>query len=167
MKSNTKLIGLSPIGTQLVLPDNTESFSGLGGPKPVLETPEGGTNIVSGIGIDAGGRNPRAVGCKWMAGENSYMNDVKFVGGHGTMEWGNNGFISPYNNNRTGDANPNRKWDSQFWSLWITNGGGGVFKDIWTASPYANAGVYISDTSTRGCIYAMSVEHHVRCRGQV
>ncbi len=166
LKSNTKLIGLSPIGTQLVLPDNTESFSGLGGPKPVLETPEGGTNIVSGIGIDAGGRNPRAVGCKWMAGENSYMNDVKFVGGHGTMEWGNNGFISPYNNNRTGDANPNRKWDSQFWSLWITNGGGGVFKDIWTASPYANAGVYISDTSTRGCIYAMSVEHHVRAEAR-
>ena len=46
--------------------------------------------------------------------------------------------------------------------LWITDGGGGVFKDIWTANTYASAGIYISDTKTPGRIYAMSVEHHVR-----
>ena len=162
LKHNTKLIGMSPIGTQLILPDNTEAFAGVGAPKALLETPVGGTNIVYGIGIDAGGRNSRAVGCKWMSGETSYMNDVKFMGGHGIMEWGNGGFINPYNFNRTGDLYPERSWDSQYWSLWITNGGGGVFKDIWSASPYANAGLYISDTSTKGCIYAISLEHHVR-----
>jgi hypothetical protein len=166
LRSNTKLIAMTPIGTQLVLPDNTESFGGLGAPKPLLETPKDGTNIVYGIGIDAGGRNSRAVGCKWMSGESSYMNDVKFMGGHGIMEWGNGGFIRPYNANRTADVNPDRKWDSQYWSLWITNGGGGVFKDVWSASPYANAGLYISDTSTKGWIYAMSLEHHVRAEAR-
>lgn len=47
-------------------------------------------------------------------------------------------------------------------SLWITNGGGGVFKDIWSASTYATNGLYVSNTQTPGRIYAMSVEHHVR-----
>jgi hypothetical protein len=53
-------------------------------------------------------------------------------------------------------------WDTQYWSLWVTNGGGGVFKNIWSASTYATSGFYASNTSTRGCVYAMSVEHHVR-----
>ncbi|MFW6287777.1 MAG: glycosyl hydrolase family 28-related protein [bacterium] len=51
---------------------------------------------------------------------------------------------------------------TQYWSLWVCNGGGGIFKNIWTASPYASAGLYVSDTSTKGRIYLMSVEHHVR-----
>lgn len=162
LKPNTKFIGMSPVGTQLILPDNTENFSGIGGPKALLEAPQGGSNIVYCLGIDTGGRNSRAVACKWMAGENSYMNDVKFMGGHGIMKWGSGDFISPYNSNRTGDLVPEKVWDSQYWSLWITNGGGGVFKDIWTASPYAAAGMYISDTSAKGCIYGISLEHHVR-----
>jgi len=166
LKANTKLIGMSPVGTQLILPDNTENFAHLGSPKALLETAVGGSNIVFGIAIDTGGRNARAVGCKWMSGETSYMNDVKFMGGHGIMEWGNGGFIKPYNFNGTGDLYPERKWDSQYWSLWITNGGGGVFKDIWSASPYASAGLYISNTSTKGCIYAMSLEHHVRAEAK-
>lgn len=161
LKPNTTLIGLNPIATQLIIADNTESFGGMGAPKPLLETPRGGTNIVIGIGLDAGGANPRAVACKWMAGARSYMNDVKFIGGHGSMN--RDGSRPPtYNANRTGDGNPNRKWDSQYWSLWITDGGGGIFKDVWSASPYAAAGLYISNTTTPGRIYAMSVEHHVR-----
>lgn len=161
LQPNTVLIGLSPIATQFVLADNTESFAGFGAPKPLLEAPKNGKNIVTGIGLDAGGSNPRAVACKWMAGESSYMNDVKFIGGHGSMN--RDGSRSPtYNANRTGDGNPDRRWDSQYWSLWITDGGGGIFKNIWTASPYATAGLYISNTSTKGIIYAMSSEHHVR-----
>jgi hypothetical protein len=53
-------------------------------------------------------------------------------------------------------------WDNQYWSLWITNNGGGTIKDIWTASTYATSGLYVSNTSTPGRIYAMSLEHHVR-----
>lgn len=163
LKSNTVLIGLSPIATQLILKDNTEAFGGFGGPKALLEVPKGGTNIVSGIGLSTGSYNSRAVACKWMAGEKSYMNDVKFVGGHGGMRR-----PQPQTNDdrprgiRPTQPSTDPAWDTQYWSLWITNGGGGVFKDIWTASTYATSGAYISNTSTQGRIYAMSVEHHVR-----
>lgn len=153
LKPNTKLIGLHPIATQFLIDENTDSFAGFGGPVALVETSQGGTNIINGIGLNTGQNNPRAVACKWMSGENSYMNDVKFVGGHGTMQWKPN----QWNNQDESIA-----WDTQYWSLWITNGGGGTFKDIWTASTFATSGAYISNTSTPGRIYAMSVEHHVR-----
>ena len=82
LKRNTTLIGLNPISTQLKLKESTPAFSGFGSPKALLETPQGGTNVVSGIGLNTGAYNYRAVGCKWMAGINSYMNDVKFLGVH-------------------------------------------------------------------------------------
>ena len=81
------MIGLTPIGTQFILADNTPAFSGFGAPKALLETSKGGNNIITGIGLSTGFANYRAVACKWMAGEHSYMNDVKFIGGHGTMQW--------------------------------------------------------------------------------
>lgn len=161
LKPNTVLVGLSPITTQLLLLDSTSGFHGLGTPKPLLETRVGGTNIVTGMGLDTGGINSRAVAAKWMAGENSMMNDVKFLGGHGTYDTNGN-YLKIYNNNRTADGDRNREWDSQYWSLWITNEGGGIFKNIWTASPFAQAAIYVSNTSTKGRIYAMSLEHHVR-----
>ena len=166
LKRDTRLIGLNPISTQFILPDHTEGFCGIGKPKALLEVPEGGDNIVNGIGLNAGSDNYRAVGCKWMAGEHSYMNDVKFLGGHGTMNWGEQGWSPVYNASRTADVNPERTWDSCMWSLWITNGGGGIFKDIWSASPYASAGLYVSNTTTPGKIYCMSLEHHVRAEAR-
>ena len=132
-----------------------------GPPKPLLEAPRGGINIVTGIGLDPGGTNGCAVAAKWMAGANSMMNDVRFLGGHGMFD-PEGSRVQPYNDNRTADANPDHVWDSQYWSLWITDGGGGTFKDIWTPSPTAQAGICVSDTATTGRIYAMSVEHHVR-----
>ena len=171
LKENTNLIGLNPISTQLKLNESTPAFSGFGAPKALLETPKGGNNIVNGIGLNTGAYNYRAVGCKWMAGENSYMNDVKFLGGHGTIIRGP--LINNQNSQRQAPeistpTNPvvnqgmDKAWDNQYWSLWVTNGGGGVFKDIWTASSYSANGIYVSNTSTPGKIYAMSVEHHVR-----
>lgn len=161
LKPDTILIGINPISTQFILPDNSPAFAGFGSPKPLLEAPKGGSCVVSGIALDTGGRNPRAVGCKWMAGASSYMNDVKIIGGHGSMSTDGT-FVKLYNEGQSADADPNRKWDSQYWSLWITEGGGGVFKDIWTASPFDAAGWFISDTTTPGRIYASSIEHHVR-----
>ena len=163
LKSNTTLIGLNPVATQFILADNTEKFGGFGGPQPLLETPQGGTNILTGIGLNTGAYNNRAVGCKWMAGEHSYLNDVKFIGGHGTMEHPSN---QPRHREEQQDSRilpgMDMAWDTQYWSLWITNGGGGTFKDIWSASSYAVNGVYVSNTSTPGRVYALSVEHHVR-----
>jgi sugar lactone lactonase YvrE len=160
LNSDTVLVGLHPFATQLVLTDSTPAFIGLGGPQPLLETPKGGSNIVTGIGLDTG-QNSRAVAAKWMAGKDSLMNDVRFLGGHGMYNPDGTRLVV-YNNNHTGDPDAMRRWDSQYWSLWITDGGGGTFKDIWTPNTFAQAGVYISDTATEGRIYALSSEHHVR-----
>ena len=166
---NTKLIGLNPISTQLIINESSPNFSGFGAPVPLLETSRGGKNTVNGIGLNTGAYNYRAVACKWMAGKDSYMNDVKFIGGHGTM-WRPAKAVpySPQPQQISSPRNPvavqgvDRAWDNQYWSFWITNGGGGIFKDIWTANSYSANGVYVSNTSTPSRIYAMSVEHHVR-----
>ena len=126
-----------------------------------------------GIGINTGGYNYRAVGVKWMANADSYMNDVKFVGGHGGLwkpkpgveeprgRWNRPARISSPDN-PVAASGMDLAWDNQYWSLWVTNNGGGTFKDIWTASTYATNGFYANNTSTPGRIYAMSIEHHVR-----
>jgi hypothetical protein len=168
LRKETVLIGLNPITTQIVLPDATPGFAGTvangnrrpapnfpGDPKPLLETPAGGSCIVTGIGLDTGGNNPSAVGALWRSGENSMMDDIKFLGGHGS------GAGAIYNENHSADPDPSRRWDSQYPSLWVL-GGGGTFKNIWTASPFAQAGMRISDTKTAGRVYEMSSEHHVR-----
>lgn len=158
---NTVLIGLNPITTQIVLANKITAFGGIGSPKALLEAPKGGKNIVSGIGLDPGAFNPRAVAAKWMAGPNSLMDDVRFIGGHGTFN--SDGSITPvYNQFHTGPPENNRSWNSEYWSLWITDGGGGKFKNIWTPNTFAMAGIYISNTTTPGCFYAMSIEHHVK-----
>lgn len=172
LEPGTKLIGLHPFGTQFILKESEPAFSGFGSPKPLVESSEGGEDIINGIGLNTGGYNYRALGCKWMAGEHSLMNDIKFVGGHGTMR-------KPVKSNEessrrrwereiSSPAKPvyargkDLAWDTQYWSLWVTNNGGGTLKDIWTANTYAANGLYISNTSTPGRIYAMSLEHHVR-----
>lgn len=170
MAPGTKLIGLHPWATQFVIKESEPGFSGFGGPVPMVESSEGGDDILNGIGISTGGYNYRAVGLKWMANEKSLVNDVKFVGGHGTMVRPS---ASPVTNRRperqiSSPESPvyeqgmDEAWDNQFWSLWITNNGGGTFKDIWTANSYAASGMLVSNTSTPGRIFAMSLEHHLR-----
>ena len=122
-----------------------------------MESAKGGQNIVTGIGLSTNADNPRAVACKWMSGESSYLSDVKFIGGHGGMQRPG---TAPKPNIYSRGTDP--AWDTQYWSLWITDGGGGTFFNIWTANTFATAGAYISNTSTPSHIYALSVEHHVR-----
>ncbi len=175
MVPGTKLIGLHPFATQFILKESEPAFSGFGSPKAVVESSEGGDDILNGIGINTGGYNYRAVGCKWMAGATSLINDVKFVGGHGTMrrpdpgsaqrQQGFAGRGAPRISSPTSPVTAtgmDLAWDNQYWSLWVTNNGGGTLKDIWTASSYAASGFYVSNTSTPGRVYAMSLEHHVR-----
>lgn len=161
MREGGALFGFHPASTQLVLSENTPAWAGMGPPKAVLETCRGKYNLLSGIGIDTAARNPRATACRWTAGETSYMNDVKFVGGHGQIT-GREENVPVYDPARKSDHDPERPWDSQYWSLWVTENGGGVFKDVWSASPYAEAGIFISETKTPGVMYQVSVEHHVR-----
>ena len=161
LRPDTVLIGLHPNETQIDLLDSTPGFEGPGTPRPLLEAPQGGTNIISGIGIYPGGINARAAGVIWMAGKDSLVDDVRFLGGHGTN--GPDGKrVSPYNNNSTSDPDTHRRWDAQYPSLWVTNGGGGTFANIWTPDTFAQAGIYISNTTTPGQVYELSSEHHVR-----
>jgi sugar lactone lactonase YvrE len=166
LKPDTVLIGLHPSVTRILLADSTPAFQGVGGPKPLLETPGDGTNIVTGIGLYTNGINPRAVAAKWAAGTHSMLNDVRFLGGHGTVDpnWtaeeSSKVWKQIYNDTHSADSNPIRRWDGQYPSLWIT--GGGTFVDVWTPSTFAQAGVYISNSSADGRIYELSSEHHVR-----
>lgn len=151
LRDDTVLIALHPAHTVINLPNDTAAFAGDGPSKPMVTTLPGGTNIVTGLGIFTGERNPRAVAMKWQAGERSLLDDVRFHGGHGTH-------IPGQPHNRYGDR---EHWNTQPTSLWVTNGGGGVLKNIWTPNPHARSGMHIEDTATPGRLYVMSVEHHV------
>jgi sugar lactone lactonase YvrE len=161
LRPDTVLIALHPSMTLFEIPDGTPAFQGPGAPVPLLEAPQGGRNIVTGLGLYTNGINSRAVGALWMAGADSLMDDVRFLGGHGT-DAPDGSRTNPYNNTHTADPDINRRWDAQYPSLWVTNGGGGTFADIWTPSTFAQAGMYISDTDTPGHVYELSSEHHVR-----
>jgi hypothetical protein len=166
MRPDTVLVGMHPSATQLVLPDRTPAFQGTGGPRALVEAPKGGTTIVMGVGLYTNGINPRAVAAKWMAGPRSMMNDVRFLGGHGTT--GLDGRReNPYNNAHSADPDLARRWDSQYPSLWVTDGGGGTFLDLWTPCTFAQSGLLVSNTSTSGRVYQMSSEHHVRYEVQL
>src|SRR3984885_12075111 len=155
LRPDTVLIGLHPTLTQFDLLDATPGFQGGGAPKAILSAPSGGTNIVSGIGIFAGGINPRAVALLWKAGADSLVKDVRFLGGHGSG-------TNPYNNNHTADSDLRKRWDGQYPSLWVMDGGGGTFANIWTPNTFAQAGFVVSNTRTPGHVYELSTEHHVR-----
>jgi hypothetical protein len=169
LQKGTRLIGMHPYATQLMLEESEVNFSGFGVPVPVVESSEGGDDIINGIGINTGAYNNRAVGLKWMANQASMINDVKMVGGHGYMP--KPGEPSAHRTREQKISNPeepvyergmDQAWDNQYWSIWVTRNGGGILKDIWTANTYASTGLYISNTSTPGSVYAMSLEHHVR-----
>ena len=180
MQPNTAIIGMHPFATQFILAESTPAFSGFGSPVAMVESSKG-TNIFNGIGITTGGYNYRAVGIKWMADGASLLNDVKFVGGHGTMSKPRpaNAPAAPRQSSYSAasrissPSNPiavqglDQAWDNQYWSLWITDGGGGTFKDIWTANTYAGSGLYISNTDTPSRMYAVSLEHHVRTESRM
>lgn len=161
LRPDSVLIGLHPSLTQIVLPDGTPAFAGVGTPKALVESAVGGDGIVAGIGLDTNGNNPRATALLWKAGARSMVNDVKFQGGHGTNRFDGTR-VDPYNNNATADPDAARRWGGQYASLWVTQGGGGTFANIWSPSTFAHPGILISDTSTPGRLIQASVEHHVR-----
>jgi len=139
LRPDTALIGLNPMATQLILASSTRGFTSPSAPKAVVETPKGGASIFTGIGIDAK-RNKGAVLVKWMAGDKSYLDDVLF-------SWG--------------EDRDGKKGEDQYYGLWITDGGGGTFKNIWAPNSLARDGFHVSDTSTEGRVYEISVEHHL------
>jgi hypothetical protein len=161
LRPDSVLIGLHPSLTQIVLPDGTPAYAGIGTPKALIESAKGGDAIVSGLGLNTNGINPRATALLWKAGAASLVQDVKIQNGHGTNLADGTRF-DPYNANHTGDADPAKRWDAQYPSIWVTDGGGGTFTDIWSPNTYATSGFKVSDTDTPGYVYELSNEHHVR-----
>ncbi|MFY0650555.1 MAG: hypothetical protein JXQ96_00910 [Cyclobacteriaceae bacterium] len=136
LRERTTLIGLHPYKTRLVLSNGTEGFQDVDDPRPLLIAPEGGSNGITGIGIDLG-INPGAIGLKWMAGSESFVNDGLF---------------------RT--SSKCERGEGSTHSIWVTNGGGGAFKNIWIVDNNTDVPFYINKTKTPGKIYEISVEHH-------
>ncbi len=140
LRKNTKIVGLHPKATQIILLDNTAKFSNPDSLEPMVIAPENGKNMISGIGFNAG-LNPGTVQLRWMAGRHSYLNDIWF-------EWGGQG-----------DTQQDKEFSS---SLRIDNNGGGFFKNIWCANLFANTSVMIQNTQTPGQVYLMGTENNHR-----
>ncbi|WP_116091901.1 glycosyl hydrolase family 28-related protein [Sphingomonas crusticola] len=149
LRPDTVLVGLHPTRTAIYLPENSPAYAGPGAPKAMIETAKGGNAIMSGIGIYTGVTNPRVTGLLWKAGAESMVNDVKFQGGGGTPR-------------EFTERVPGARVDGQNPSLWVTDGGGGTFANIWLPHPYGWAGLFVSNTKTPGHVYELSNEHHGR-----
>jgi hypothetical protein len=50
---------------------------------------------------------------------------------------------------------------TQYPSLWVQDGGGGIFRGIWTANTSARAGLLVENTTTPSVVYQLSCEHHM------
>jgi sugar lactone lactonase YvrE len=160
LRPDTVLIALHPNTTQLDLPDRTVGFDGVGPPKALLEAPQGGATIVSGLGLFTGATNPRATAVLWMAGKDSLLDDIQIHGFAGTF------FPPAVRVTLFGQERPPApfgpgRWGAQYPSIWVTRGGGGTFHNIWSPNTYAQSAFYVSDTSTPGYVYELSAEHHL------
>lgn len=172
---DTHIVALHPGLTQLNLPDNTPGFTGVGAPRAMLAAPQGGTNIVSSIGLYTGNVNPRAFNLLWMAGETSLVDGVQIHGGAGNYQtpavrnafYGGRGAgpgAAPGAQGRgAGPGGPpvQPRNGAQYPSIWVTRGGGGTFSGVWTPYERSQGGFYVSDTDTPGRVYEMSAEHHL------
>jgi hypothetical protein len=135
LEQHTVIIGLHPRQTSISIQDNAVAG---GDPIGVIIAPKGGKNIVSSISVSPGPYS----GVLWMAGPESLMDDVSFGGSRGRR-----------GNTQNALQNPD---------ILITNGGGGIFRGDWPHGISSSAGLVIENTSTKGKIYQMSVEHHFR-----
>ena len=160
LRPDSVLIGLHPAMTQFYIPDGNAAHAGLGTVLPILESPRGGDNVLSGLGLFTGRINPRASALLWRSGESSLVEDVKIMGGGGTPTSDGKplGSLAAH----SGDPVADGRWDAQYPSIWVTDGGGGTFADVWSPNTFAQAGFMVTDTSTPGHVYEMSVEHHAR-----
>ncbi len=161
LRRNTVLIGFSPFTTEFVLKDSDPNFQGAGPAIPLLVAPRGGTNIVSGFGFATGNANPRAAGVEWLAGPHSMLDDAEFIRGRNQYVHALEPAV-PAPVFRAPFERMQMHLDAQYPSLWVHDGGGGIFRGVWSHAGTAKAGLLIQNTSTPGVIYQFSCEHHMR-----
>jgi hypothetical protein len=167
LKPDTALIALNPATTQISLIDGSPAFGGEGAPVGIIVAPNNGRNIVRALAITTGTSNPRAAGVIWMAGKNSLLDDVSFPGqrffGSGFRGFT---FRRPTTSAGAPPVRPNFQFSPAAADLLITNGGGGIFRNIWPHGSNARIGLRVENTDTPGKIYQMSVEHHMRVEAE-
>jgi hypothetical protein len=158
LKPDSVLIGLSPVTTLLVVQDDDPNFAGSGEAIPVVESSRGGQEVLTGIGIFTGNAAPRAAGLSWRSSAKSFVQDVNFPAGARPSA-----LIAPKYPARMGPppANAPDRRASQHASLWVHDGGGGLFRDVWTADTTADVGVRVENTHTAAIAYQISCEHHM------
>jgi len=143
------LFGLSVWDVVLSLADGAPGFGDAAALRPVVDVRPGGSaapwiyglNIRSGMTWGAANPNPGALALQWRA-----------VGG-GVQDL----FLHPntFPDNARNPAVPNLEL-----SLVVSDGGGGVFADVWSCNSYSMGGVRVVDTSSPVLFYQLSSEHH-------
>jgi hypothetical protein len=117
---------------------------------------------VTGIAVATGDVAPRAAGILWRGGPRSLIDDVNFPRGRGRLS----GMSAPNFQNMLGTSFTDAAKvvaayrGTQFPSLWVRDGGGGLIRNVWTANTMARAGWRVEDTDTVGIAYQVSCEHH-------
>ena len=158
LRADSVLIGFNPSTTLIAVTDDAANFTGEGEPVPVVESAKGGAAILTGIGITTSSMDRRAAGLVWRAGPRSMVEDVNFRFGPGRA----NAVLAPNLPRRTQPPqNFAAYMETQYPSLWVKDGGGGIFRGIWTANTLAKAGLLVEDTTTPSVVYQMSCEHHM------
>lgn len=158
LRPDSVLIGFSPFTTQFILADSDPHFRGSGPAIPLLIAPQAGTNIVSGFGVATGNDNPRASGVDWRTDSHSLLQDVDFILGHSRYV---RALASAMKPPPPFFKRPPMQLDQQYPSLRIHDGGGGIFRGLWSHASTAKAGLVIENTNTPGVIYQFSCEHHL------
>src|ERR1017187_6079180 len=173
LKPDTVLIGLKPGTTTISLAAGSEAFVGEGDPIGVINAPQGGSNIISSISVGTGARNSRAAGVLWMAGPNSMLDDVSFVGGGGGFGGGpgrGRGAgtnAAPAATPPAPGGGPGQGFNSNHAAdLLVRDNGGGIIRGCWPHDTGARVGLRVENTTTRGRIYQISLEHHMRIETQ-
>ncbi|HEV2325664.1 MAG TPA: glycosyl hydrolase family 28-related protein [Terracidiphilus sp.] len=165
LRPDTALVGFNPGTTVIAATNESSNFTGEGAAVPVVESAKGGAAIISGIGITTAEMDHRAAGLLWRAGPHSMIDDVNLRMGFAFR----NSVLAP--NLPQPAQRPHsfaeyrqllaKSVDQQYPSLWVTDGGGGIFRGIWTSNTLAKAGLLVENTTTPSTVYQMSCEHHM------
>ena len=162
LKPESVLIGFNPVTTTIVATDDAPNFTGEGEAVPLVQSAKGGAAIMTGIGILTSPLDHRAAGLVWRAGAKSFVEDVNFMRGSGRRNPALNANLPrPAQPQNPASFNPAAGAEAQYPSLWVKDGGGGLFRGVWTANTLATAGLLVEDTSTPSIVYQMSCEHHM------
>ena len=162
LRPDSVLIGFHSGNTILSLTGSGEQTTG------VIVGPKDGSPLIAGLGVVPG--NPRAAGILWMSGSKSCLDDVSFGSraGGGNGGRGRGAGTPPIASPATTDPSvaPTAATPTVAPDLLVTDGGGGIFRNMWARVTASGVGLRAENTSTPTRIYQLSNEHHSRVEVQ-